>query len=292
MFRQFARALVTWYKRRRRFNEEWNFHLEREEEELGFLGLAPREVRREARWRLGRRSRHKRAALRELDADFRGLLMLIPIARMKRGAALIPSTFAALIVLFVAFDPQRIQLVKTVAAVGLASPLTAERWSPLTPAGVPPVTLAAWCWALLTILGAVCVARQVIQTRHWRRCAYGIVSGALLVLFEIVLWICSLQALLVRSWGADFLQGTVLTLFVTAYALAMPAAVRFWWRDMSNRCPSCLEKLRIPLVSGDPRNVLLETSELETVCLRDHGVMVETRWGSSFKQNGGQIDPL
>lgn len=86
---------LIWWARRRRFAEEWKFHLEMAVSELQSFGLGYREARRHARRRLGARAKHRRAAMREIGADARGLLTLLPVARARRSAMLAPCAVGA-----------------------------------------------------------------------------------------------------------------------------------------------------------------------------------------------------
>jgi hypothetical protein len=59
------------------------------------------------------------------------------------------------------------------------------------------------------------------------------------------------------------------------------------WRDQRNRCHVCLHKLRDPVRIGIPGQVLLETTGLELMCPKGHGILYspESVLGSEMSEH-------
>jgi hypothetical protein len=60
-------------------------------------------------------------------------------------------------------------------------------------------------------------------------------------------------------------------------------AVWQWWIDVENRCPYCLRLPGMPETRGNAHDVLLDPLEIESICFRGHGVVLERRCGQRFQ---------
>jgi len=282
--REWLQGLAIWWQRRRRFSEEWRFHQQMTRSEFESLGLTPMEARRYAARRVGRRSTHRRAAMRAIGGDARGLIELLPLRSLRRSPALVPCLLAIAALLALACNPYRSQVLASICgALPLSSPVATERLIPLTPAGSVPIGFAS---VTLQIFGLAGLARIAMRHRHgvpWRQSVYAI--GMLLEIASVgmVAWATSLQLLLAWRWGSDGVQGFTLLLFLVAYAWAAWWAWQTWSRDMERRCPVCLRLPGMPEARGKALDVLIEPREVESICLQGHGLAIESRWSNRFE---------
>jgi hypothetical protein len=280
---EWARELAAWWKRRRRFAEEWAFHRDMAISEFESLGMSRREARQLARRRLGGYFHYRRAALAELRSDYRALLHLLPRSRVKKSPFLVPAVIAVTAGLMLAFNPQRLQVIESLSGLlPFAPPTDVARLVPLTPRGVVPTGFAAvtlWAFALIAI------ARMAAAPRlraHWRTWMFGGATLLLLIAFSGIFWATALQILLGSQWTLDRTQGAAMVAFLFAYVGWAFAALRFWYRDLESRCPFCLRRLGMPEVRGNAHDVLISPLETETVCLHGHGLNLESHWGPVF----------
>lgn len=280
--REWIRAFRIWRSRRRRFAEEWAFHLEMAAGELESLGMHPVEAQRQARRRLGARRLHRRAAMRELEADARGLRDLLPIRSVRRGAFLAPLLIAASVAVMLALNPARVQVVESLYRL-LPSTRADDvpTLMPLTAGAVPTgfASLALW---LFVLVGVGRVALGFSARGNWRAGAYAVAVLCELAMAGGVCWATGLQLLLGWRWGSDLLQGVALGSFAFAFSWSAWFAQRLWWRDVERRCPVCLRLPGMPEVRGKRCDVLLEPLEVEAICLRGHGLAIESRWQRGF----------
>ncbi len=255
--------------------------------QLEALGFSPREARRLARRRLGARARHRRAALRETGGDARGLIALLPLASTKRSPILPAASIALAIALALALNPRRAQVLESMCALlPLAGPLKGQRWIPLTPEGVAPMGIAAMTLWTLAAIGAARLATAFAPRKQWRLCLYALILLGGLAIIGGICWISGLQILLSRSWGFDIAQGGALGAFVLAYWWAAYFAMKFWWRDLERRCPSCIRLPGMPESRGKELQLIVDPLEVESICLHGHGLAVESRWRRTFESGG------
>jgi len=251
--------------------------------EFESLGMTRREARRLVRRRLGGRASHRRAALRELRADFRALFDLLPRHRIRKSPILVPTVIAAAIVLMLAFNPQRRQAIESLRGIlPFLAPANVARWIPLTPRGVVPTGFASatlWSFALVAIAR---MASTPALRAHWRLSVFGGITLLMLIAFGAVFWATTLQVLLANQWTNGRGQGMALLAFLFCYVAWAFHSLRFWFGDLQRRCPVCLRQLGMPEVRGNAHDVLLAPLETETVCLHGHGLNLESHWGRVF----------
>jgi hypothetical protein len=277
-------ALRIWWARRKRFADEWSFHCEMAARELQYLGLTHREARCEASRRLGSRAAYRQKALREIGGDARGLLSLLPIARVRRSPWLAPWILALFTALALGLDPLRSEALESMRGfLPFAGDVVVSRFLPLTPAGIVPAGVAKLVvWLLLLFgLGRLVTIGATVGT--WRAMFYG---AAVLLGLGVVLTVCwtvGLGVLLSTRWGNDLAQGVTLIVFLFVHLALSYGVLCWWWRDLVSRCPRCLRLLGMTQDRGKAHGVLLEFLEIESVCLRGHGQARESRWRRDFE---------
>jgi hypothetical protein len=284
--REWVRAVAMWWNRRRRFAEEWAFHEDIARRELQGLGMSRAEARQHSAGRLGRRSLHRRAALREIGGDLRGLAQILPLRRTLRSPYLAPVVMALTTSLLLACNPFRRQVLESMSEVlRFSGAVHLQRLIPLTPSGTVPTMFAVvTLWALL--LGGV--GRMTVRISEgggWRLPLYSLALLAEMMVAGSVVWATGMQILLARSWGADGIQGMALLLYLVGYAWGAWWALGMWWRDVDRRCPICLWLPGMPEERGKECDVLVEPREVESICLHGHGLAIESRWRRRFESD-------
>lgn len=96
---------------------------------------------------------------------------------------------------------------------------------------------------------------------------------------------CAL-AIQVRPRGAG---GAVV---FTALLIGAATQCRWFWKDLLLRCPACLERMVLPLTSGEPGCVLINPVVTESVCVHGHGVLAENRWRRCFRAEVSPMEQL
>ena len=251
--------------------------------EFESLGMNKRDAERLARQRLGRYSRYRRAALRELGENYRPLFGLAWF-RIRRSALALPALLAVAIGLLLVFNPLRLEALRSIeAAVPFGPAVHVERFAPLTPPGLAPMGFAAatiWLAALLATR-RILLIRKVPST--WRLWTFAGLVLALLLGFDAILWATVLQSLLGSRWTSDALQGAALVIFVFVYLGWVWLTTRLCCRDLELRCPICLRRLGMADVRGNAQDLLVAARETETICLYGHGSNLESYWEKVFE---------
>lgn len=273
-----------WLARRKRFADEWSFHCEMAVRELQSFGMTYREARRDATRRLGSRAAYRRKALREIGGDARGLLSVLPIARVSRSPWLAPWIIALFTALALGLDPLRNQVLESMRAfLPLADAPIVLRFLPLEPSGIVPTGMARLVVWLFLFLGLTRLVVFALTVRRWLTAIYG--AGVLfgLGILLAACWTAGLGILLFARWGADLAQGSALMGFVFCYLALSYTSFGWWSRDLRSRCPRCLTSLGMAQRRGKAQNILLDPLEIESVCLRGHGQARENRWRRDFE---------
>jgi hypothetical protein len=154
------------------------------------------------------------------------------------------------------------------------------RLIPLTPAGVVPVDFAG---AVLRLLAAAGLAWMMMGRRSLRACLYAAMVLGEIVIVAAVAWVTGIQVLASKSWGHDGVQGLALVGFLFAFAAGLCFAISRWQVDLDMRCPDCLGLPGMPEVRGKSHDVMLDPREIESICFRGHGVLVQSRWSPRFE---------
>jgi hypothetical protein len=278
-----ARGLWLWWQRRRRFAEEWAFHLEMAVSEFESLGFTRGEARRMARRRLGTFVRYRRAALRELRSDDSIFLVGLSDYAPMKSPLVVPTIIAVIMAIVLALNPQRFEEMESLARLLPFGPAPRiDRFVPLTPRGIVPMGFAALTLWSFAVIGIVRIHAGFKPRANWRVWTFGVVTLIQLVFFGDVLWATGLQILLMKRWLVDVIQGFAMITFAFAYVALASAALRVWYRDLESRCPVCLRRLGMAEVRGNAHDVLVAPLETESICLRGHGLNVQNRWGREF----------
>jgi hypothetical protein len=280
MLSDWGSVLVVWWRRRRRFAEEWAFHREESILEFEALGYSKWRARFAARQRMGLRSRHRRAALSANGGTWKALMAQTPIRSTVRSPFFLPCVLVLAAVLLLSLDPERSSAWRCVKAMLLLGDAPhVDRVVPLTPRGLVPVELPA---ILLRIIGAVGLAwASICLQSAYSRLYAAIVLGEILLTGAVV-WTTGIQILARRSWGHDFLQGFVLLGFSFAFLWILYRAILLWHFDVKKRCPRCLRLPGMPLSSGKIHDLLVDPCQTNSICFRGHGSVLETRWSVRF----------
>lgn len=269
-------SLREWQLRRHRFSEEWEFHRDRLTAELEGLGLCQREVKKVVRRRLGRKSRWRREALKEIGGDWRALFELYwrdPCS----SPWLAPTCLALAIGILFICNPLRGQMLTSL----LSEP---HEYVPLRKTVVVPADFARCIWGAILLFGAVWLARHRIGLRI---CLYASILLLLMAAFGVCLWIAAVQASIAIKWPSDLLQGLVILGFFFAYFWGSLIAAKRWRQSVAVRCPICLKRLRFPITRGRGCDVLVEPLEHESICLEGHGALTENYWTATFQPSAG-----
>jgi len=259
--RQWLQVFREWRQRRTRFAQEWAFHIERTAAELESMGLTRQEARRSAASRMGRPSPHRRQALRELGGDFAGLARMLPALLLHHSPFFLPAVAALFIALVVPFIPLRAFFSRGFA-------------------------IGAWSPVLLG--GTIGLAVRVFPSRkNWRIWLYAESLLMLLAVAGVAFWAAALRLWRITPWPSGLLQGLVILGFLFAYVWLTVLVALFWWRDVCQRCPLCLQSFRMPLPRGRQTGILVDPHEVESICLQGHGSLTQSRWRCTFNPGNG-----
>jgi hypothetical protein len=191
--------------------------------------------------------------------------------------------------LLLAANPSREQVVNSL----FGSLREGTRSIPLAPDELIPTLFAKWLWGCALFGGwgwlvneassRVRVEQSSVEPPvSWRTVFYGIVTLPIYGVLGMIFWTTTIQWWASSRWFSDAAQGWFILAFLVAYSWGVVCAVRLWLGDIGQRCPKCLARLCMPLEIGHPFDVLIEGSEIESICIRGHGAMRCTRWSRTF----------
>ncbi len=270
-------SLREWRLRRKRFSEEWGFHRDQLKAELTAFGLSRREMREIVRRRLGRKSRWRCEALKEIGGDWRSLVQLLNTHYVGYRPWLAPASITlALIILFIC-NPWRGQMLTSL----LTEP---HEYLPLRNMVVVRADFARCVWGVILLTG---VAWLVSSRKGLRISLYASLLLVLIAAFAVSLWIAAVQVSIAIEWPSDLLQGFVILGFFFAYFWGSLLAMKRWRKSIAARCPICLRRLRLPASAGRSGNLLLHPVKFEYICLEGHGALTENYWTSRFRPSDG-----
>jgi hypothetical protein len=277
-------GLLTWWGRRRRFAEEWAFHLDAAIAEFEALGYSRWGARKAAKRSMGARFQHRRSALAAIAGDLPGLWCLLPIRSIARSSLFVPATLVLSMSLAVLLNPARSMAVRCVRAMLFGQGLpVAERIIPLTPPGVVPVELAGALLRTVVVAGVGWAVANLLPRKLFRAFLYSVIVLCGIVLGGAVSWVTGMEILASRSWGHDGLQGFALLGFLFGFVGLLYVGLWWWWADVENRCPYCLRLPGMPEIRGNAHDVLVDPLEIESICFRGHGVVLQSRWRRRFQ---------
>jgi hypothetical protein len=137
-------------------------------------------------------------------------------------------------------------------------------------------------WVLIFFYVVFLLSRPAPARWH----AYGFGVALLHALVSLVAWTAA-----VRHWTSPGGSLRVGLLFI-AFLLLATVQCRYWWSDLSQRCPTCLDRLILPLTEGVVHGMLLDPAITESVCAHGHGVLVESRWSRRFRPEESPLGGL
>ena len=274
--------LLQWVRRRIRFSEEWEFHRGRLAAELTASGLSRREVRSIVNHRMGRRSRWKREALREIGGDWRALAGSLDWKRLPSTPWFAPAALISLLALLFIANPLRHQMLESLVR-------EPGGYSPLRKLAIVPANFARLTWGVISLLE---IAWLTQSRRGWRISAYAVLLWLPLAVLGIGIWVAAVQLWIAVRWPSDLLQGLAMLAFALAYPLASVLAAVRWRRSVKDRCPVCLRRLGSHILQGRSSDLLIDPLETESICFEGHGVSTESRWTRTFRMSAGFWEDL
>ena len=206
------------------------------------------------------------------------------IRRITRSPALVSAVGLLATALMLAANPGRQQVLHSLYG-RLHEPV---RLIPLAPDAMIPTFFAKWLWGCALFAGWSWLPFNATR----RKLLYGIVSLPTYGALGIVLWTTTVQWWGLARWAYSTGLGTrrrdgSSSAFVFAYAWGVAGTVRYWMRDIGQRCPECLDRLCMPVQLGREGGVLIGAGEIESICLRGHGSLSQARWSSNFRPATG-----
>jgi len=131
-------------------------------------------------------------------------------------------------------------------------------------------------WLFIGAYGLFFMHAHARQRGNWRWLLYGLGVAWLHLLASLTAW-----AFVIQLWGVT--GGLAFATLLLAYCVvAMALQCRYWWLDLRQRCPVCLDRLVMPLTEGAADRVLLDAAVTESICAHGHGVLLESRWVRQF----------
>jgi hypothetical protein len=208
---------------------------------------------------------------------------LLPIQSVTRTAFFVPAMLVLGGALALLLNPARNMAFQCITAMLFREVLPkAERIIPSVPGGVVTVSLTGALLRTLAVAGLGWAIANLAPRRSLRAFLYAVIVLCGIVLGAAVFWVTGMQILARRSWGHDGIQGFALLAFLFGFVGMLYLAVWQWWIDVENRCPYCLRLPGMSETRGSPDHVLRDPLEIESICFRGHGVMLESRWRHRF----------
>ena len=137
-------------------------------------------------------------------------------------------------------------------------------------------------WLIIAAYGAFLLFRYAV---HWRWLCYGTATGILHAAASLAAWAVVMET---RN-QTDIAH---FTLLFAAYLGVTAIQCRYWWSDLRRRCPICFERIVLPLTEGVPESMILRPAVTESLCVRGHGVLVESRWSLAFRPEASPLESL
>ena len=274
--------------------------------------MSKRAALRKARTRFGSGSK---AALRELGGDLRGLVNLVrahrvlaspwpqPIALLaegRRDGTIDAKDFATLRSLATLGDVERYQTnyVRARAAQGVTLTEIQSQARLKTGNGrlwVRPLFArtrllagpAEVVWLLIFFHIFFRLSRPAVARKIGRWHAYGLGIALLHALASLMVWTFAIRLCMPSRTGV-----LRFGLLFVGFLLLAAAQCHYWWKDLAQRCPLCLDRLILPLTKGTADGILLDPAITESVCANGHGVLVESRWARRFRSEESPLAGL
>jgi hypothetical protein len=120
-------------------------------------------------------------------------------------------------------------------------------------------------WLFIGFYGLFFMHAYARQRGNWRWLLYGVGVACLHTLASLTAWAFVIQ---IRGVTAGLTYPTLLLAYCVA---AMALQCRYWWLDLRQRCPVCLDRLILPLTEGAADRVLLDAAVTESICAWSRG---------------------
>ncbi len=142
-------------------------------------------------------------------------------------------------------------------------------------------------WVLILSYAVFLLCRCAPRNGKAGWLAYGFGVALLHALTSITAW-----ALTIQIWDRALLSAWKCSPLLVAYMLVAAIQFCYWWSDLRQRCPVCLDRLVLPLTEGTESRVLLGSAVTQSVCAHGHGVLVESRWSRRFRPEESPLREL
>ncbi len=112
---------------------------------------------------------------------------------------------------------------------------------------------------------------------------YGLGVAFLHALASLMAWAFAIQMWNRAPSPTAGVAGVIFSLLLVSWLVTAVIQCWYWWSDLRQRCPVCLERLLMPMTDGTANRVLLGSTITQSVCAHGHGVWVESRWSRRFR---------
>jgi hypothetical protein len=150
------------------------------------------------------------------------------------------------------------------------------------PGGAVPVSLTGALLRTLAVAGLGWGSQTWCRGDRFARFSMPSSFFCGIVLGAAVFWVTGMQILASRSWGHNGM-GFALLAFLFGFVGMLYLALWQWWIDVENRCPYFLRLPGMSETRGNAHDVLVDPLEIESICIRGHGVVLESRWRRRFR---------
>lgn len=144
-------------------------------------------------------------------------------------------------------------------------------------------------WLFIAFYGVFFMLANRLQFGRWRWLLHAAFVGCLHVLASLSAWALATQLWSRTLWPTPLAAGYLLAV---TFMVVAGVQCRYWWHDLQQRCPICLERMLLSWTQGEPDRVLLSVAVTESVCAHGHGVLVESRWARQFRHERSPLQGL
>lgn len=147
-------------------------------------------------------------------------------------------------------------------------------------------------WIVIAFLAAPFLVTRLPQIGKLRWLLYGVFTLGLHLAASMIVWALAIQIWMRIQWPSYLPAGLSPALLLLVHLLAAGSQYSWWKRDLSRRCPVCLDRFLLVSTEGGRERVLLSVAVTESVCAHGHGVCVETRWARQFRREDSLLETL
>lgn len=121
---------------------------------------------------------------------------------------------------------------------------------------------------------------------------YGVAVAFLHALASLTAWAFAIQMWNRAPSPTAGVAGVIFSLLLVSWLVIAVIQCWYWWNDLRQRCPVCLDRLLLPLTEGTASRMLLGSAITESLCAHGHGVLVESRWCRRFRPQDASLPGL